>query len=65
MRQIAEFAVLSCALFTDAAVHIKLVEHPARTQCGIELAATEFAPRDSNPRLQTFCSWGMTTRRIP
>jgi len=45
MRQIAEFiSVLSCALFTGAAVYITFVEHPARMQCGVELAATEFAP---------------------
>ena len=45
MRQIAEFiAVLSCALFTGAAVYITFVEHPARMHCGVELAATEFAP---------------------
>ena len=45
MRQIAEFiAVLACALFTGAAVYITFVEHPARMQCGVELAATEFAP---------------------
>jgi Cu/Ag efflux pump CusA len=45
MRQIAEFiAVLSCALFTGAAIYITFVEHPARMQCGVELAATEFAP---------------------
>jgi len=35
MRQIAEFvAVLSCSLFTGAAVYVSLVEHPARMQCG-------------------------------
>src|ERR1700730_4029630 len=45
MRQIAEFvAVLACGLFTGAAVYISLVEHPARMECGVELAATEFAP---------------------
>jgi hypothetical protein len=45
MRQIAEFiSVLACALFTGAAVYITFVEHPARMQCGVELAATEFAP---------------------
>jgi hypothetical protein len=45
MRQIAEFiSALACALFTGAAVYITLVEHPARMQCGVELAATEFAP---------------------
>lgn len=45
MRQIAEFvAVLACNLFTGAAVYISLVEHPARMECGLEIAATEFAP---------------------
>src|SRR5215469_2128866 len=45
MRQIAEFiAVLSCAMFTGAAVYITFIEHPARMQCGMEVAATEFAP---------------------
>jgi Anthrone oxygenase len=45
MRQIAEFvAVLSCSLFTGASIYINLVEHPARMQCGVEIAATEFAP---------------------
>jgi len=45
MRQIAEFvAVLSCSLFTGAAVYVSLVKHPARMQCGVEIAATEFPP---------------------
>jgi hypothetical protein len=45
MRQVAEFvAVLACSLFTGASVYINLVEHPARMECGIEIAATEFAP---------------------
>src|SRR5215472_1811402 len=45
MHQIAEFiAVLTCALFTGAAVYITFIEHPARMQCGAEVAATEFAP---------------------
>src|SRR5262244_2253942 len=45
MRQIAEFvAVLACSLFTGAAVYVSLVEHPARMQCGVEMAATEFPP---------------------
>jgi len=43
MRQIAEFvAVLSCSLFTGSAVYGSLVEHPARIQCRVEVAATEF-----------------------
>src|SRR5215470_9775371 len=45
MREIAEFiSVLACAFFTGAAVYITFVEHPARMQCGMEVAATEFAP---------------------
>ena len=41
MRQIAEFiAVLSCSLFTGAAVYLSLVEHPARMEWGVEIAAT-------------------------
>jgi Domain of unknown function (DUF1772) len=45
MRQIAEFvAVLSCSMFTGASVYINLVEHPARMECGVEIAATEFPP---------------------
>ena len=45
MRHIAEFvAVLACGVFAGASVYISLVEHPARMECGVELAATEFAP---------------------
>jgi hypothetical protein len=45
MRQIAEFvSVLSCSLFAGASVYINLVEHPARMECGVEIAATEFSP---------------------
>ena len=45
MRQIAEFvAVLACSLFAGAAVCISLVEHPARMECGVEIAAAEFPP---------------------
>jgi hypothetical protein len=45
MRQIAEIvAVLACGLFAGAAVYVNLVEHPARVECGVELAATEFPP---------------------
>jgi hypothetical protein len=45
MRQIAEFvAALACSLFTGAAFYISLVEHPARMECGVEIAATEFPP---------------------
>ena len=45
MRDIAEFiSVLACALFTGAAIYITLVEHPARMQCGVEIAAIQFPP---------------------
>src|SRR6266852_9613927 len=45
VQTIAELiAVLACGLFTGAAVYINLVEHPARMQCGVEIAVTEFAP---------------------
>ena len=45
MHQIAEFiSILACALFTGASVYVNLVEHPARMQCGVEIAATEFPP---------------------
>jgi uncharacterized membrane protein len=37
-------AVAACGIFTGAAVYINLVEHPARMQCGVRLAATEFGP---------------------
>ena len=45
MRRIAEFvAVVACGLFAGAAVYVSVVEHPARMECGVELAATEFPP---------------------
>jgi len=37
-------AVLASTLFAGAAVYVSLVEHPARMECGTELAATEFGP---------------------
>jgi hypothetical protein len=51
MHQIAEFvAVLACGIFTGAAVYVTFVEHPARMECGVEIAAAEFStsyPRGS------------------
>src|SRR5688572_4480713 len=35
-------AVVCCGLFTGAAIYISLVEHPARLECGVPLALTEF-----------------------
>jgi uncharacterized membrane protein len=37
-------ATLCAGLFAGAAIYITLVEHPARMECGTELAATEFGP---------------------
>lgn len=37
-------ATFPCSLFAGAALYINLVEHPARMECGTELAATEFSP---------------------
>lgn len=39
------FAATFCAaLFSGAALYITLVEHPARMECGVALAAAEFGP---------------------
>ncbi len=37
-------AVLSCTLFTGAAIYINFVEHPARMGCDTVIAATVWAP---------------------
>ena len=37
-------ATICAGLFAGAAIYISLVEHPARLECGTELAATEFGP---------------------
>jgi hypothetical protein len=37
-------ATLCAGLFAGAAVYVTFVEHPARLECGTELAVTEFAP---------------------
>ena len=43
--QFAEFiATLAAGLFTGAAIYINRAEHPARMECGTELAATVFEP---------------------
>jgi hypothetical protein len=37
-------ATICAGLFAGAAIYISLVEHPARLECGTELAVTEFGP---------------------
>jgi hypothetical protein len=45
IQNIAQFlATFCCSVFAGAAVYITLVEHPARVECGTEVATTEFAP---------------------
>jgi hypothetical protein len=39
-------AVLCAGLFAGAPLYITFVEHPARLECGTELAATEFGDPD-------------------
>jgi hypothetical protein len=41
---LALLATLCAGLFAGAAIYITLVEHPARLECGTELAVTEFGP---------------------
>lgn len=35
-------ALFACALFAGASIYVNLIEHPARMQCGTQLAATIF-----------------------
>jgi hypothetical protein len=45
MEAIVQFvATFCCSLFTGAALYVSIVEHPARMECGTELAVTEFTP---------------------
>lgn len=37
-------AILSCTVFAGAAIYVSAVEHPARLECGNELAVKEFGP---------------------
>lgn len=40
----AALATISAGLFAGAAIYVSFVEHPARLECGTELATTEFRP---------------------
>jgi uncharacterized membrane protein len=45
MNSILEItSVLSCSLFTGAALYVNLVEHTARMQCGIKIALEQWKP---------------------
>ena len=45
MTELFEFAaVLSACFFTAIAIYVNLGEHPARMECGTEVAATVFGP---------------------
>ena len=45
IQEIAKFLTTLCSgLFAGAAIYVNLVEHPARIDCGTELAVTEFGP---------------------
>ncbi len=37
-------ALMGATLFAGAALYVSLVEHPARLECGVALAATVFGP---------------------
>jgi len=37
-------ATVAAGLFAGAAIYINLAEHPARMECGVPLAVTEFGP---------------------
>lgn len=37
-------AVVCCGLFSGASLYVTLVEHPARMECGTQLAVTQFGP---------------------
>ena len=45
LQEASEFvAIAACGLFAGASLYINLVEHPARMECGAEIAVTVFGP---------------------
>ena len=45
LKSLLEFiATYACGLFAGAVLYVELVEHPARIECGTDLAVTEFGP---------------------
>jgi hypothetical protein len=42
-------AILAATLFSGAAIYINLAEHPARMECGTQLAAIVFGPSYRRP----------------
>lgn len=45
IQEFAKFLATFCSgIFAGAAIYINLVEHPARIECGTEIAAKEFGP---------------------
>jgi uncharacterized membrane protein len=59
-------ATLCAGLFAGAAIYITFVEHPARLECGTELAATEFAPSYRRATLMqaTLAAIGLATALV-
>ena len=41
---LAAIAIVATGLFAGAALYINVVEHPARIECGIDVALREFGP---------------------
>jgi hypothetical protein len=44
MRAFQFVAILASTLFSGAAIYVNLAEHPARMECGTQLAVTVFGP---------------------
>ncbi|TLY20107.1 MAG: DUF1772 domain-containing protein, partial [Nitrospirae bacterium] len=45
MQTVAQFlTTFCCSLFAGGALYVGLVEHPARMECGTQVAVTEFSP---------------------